>query len=88
MDIIGVLQKEVNKIAKQKEYKENYNAKFKVSVLQEYSDEKGSNPSHKIILTVYRGGLSHSRVLFPKTFNTYGYDSLEDEMMYLFNSTM
>lgn len=89
MNIVDILQAEVDRIVKEKRYKKEYGRKFVVSVLQESFDkEMNGFVDQKILLTVHCKGISNSRVIFPIIKATYGYDSLEEEIKYLFNSTM
>jgi hypothetical protein len=82
-DIVDIIQHKVNKIAKEKY--SSPDAKFTVSILQEFTKDKLS--TQKIIITI-DNGIKHSRVLFPKPDTECGYNSLAEEMEYLFNSTM
>lgn len=81
-----ILQKEVNRIVKEKGYKKDYNAKFKISVLLGDSTSNDKE-SHKIVLSVLRCGLNRSRIIFPKS-SGFDYIPLEEEMAYLLNSTL
>lgn len=81
-----ILQKEVDRIAKEKGYKTDYGAKFKISVLLGNSTSN-TKESHKIVLSVFRCGINRSRIIFPKS-NSFDYIPLEEEMQYLFNSTI
>lgn len=79
-----LLQKEVDRIAKIKNYKENYGAKFKISILLSPIEDK-STESHKIILSVLRGNINRSRIIFPKV-SVHDYTNLENEIEFLLNS--
>lgn len=81
-----ILQKEVNKIVKEKGYKKDYDAKFKISILLGDSTSNDKE-SHKIVLSIFRCGLNRSRIIFPKS-SSFDYISLEEEMTYLLNSTL
>jgi len=88
MDIISILQKEVDNIAKEKYKNDSCKPTFIVSVYQKYNDITGKINNHKILLTVVHNGISHSRVIFPVLSNNFGYESLEKEIEWLYNSTM
>lgn len=81
-----LLQKEVDRIAKIKNYKENYGVKFKVSLLLNSISDRNLD-SHKVIITAYGNSISRSRVIFPKD-NASDYIPLSEEMNYLLNTIL
>lgn len=88
MNIISILQKEVDNIASESYRDDNCPPVFTVSLLQEHSDITGKVNNHKIILTIVHNRVSHSRIILPNLTYQYGYESLENEMKWLYNSTM
>lgn len=81
LDIIGLINKYVQEIAKDNWKKDECPPEFWVSVYG-YGDEQ------KIMITVNHLGSKFTEVLFPIKDATYGYDSLLTEMKYLYNRTM
>lgn len=89
--LIGIIQEAVDKIVEKEKYEIDYGREFKVSILQDlYNKDTRSYESEKILLSVYAGDFSFSRVIFPKNTkdSVYGLDTLEEEVKYLFNTTM
>lgn len=84
--IIDAIQFAVNEICEKEYSKDSCPPSFIVSVYQGYTNDKITE--NKILLTIDHSGIKHSRQLFPKLECEYGYDSLNDEMRYLYNSTM
>lgn len=81
LDIIGLLNEYVNEIAKTKWCKDECPPKFVVSIF-------GDGEQQKILLTVSHLGYNFSEVIFPKPDATYGYETIEQEMTWLYNRTM
>lgn len=81
-----ILQKEVDRIAKLKQYKEDYGIKLKVSILLEDTSSKHIE-SHKILLTAMSGDVNRSRVIFPKN-SVHDYIPLAEEIRFLVNSLL
>ena len=88
IDIIEAIQYSVDKIVKVK-YKEDTSTppKFIVSLLDR-SDKEGKLINHEIALTVSHAGFIHTRTIFPQVQYKYGYEPLEREIEWLYNSTM
>ncbi|QWU14322.1 hypothetical protein SAMN04487895_101625 [Paenibacillus sophorae] len=88
MDIFECVQTQVDKIVNEK-YKDNEEPPiFTVSLLYEKEETGGKDVDHKIILTIQHCGLAFSKVIFPQTKHRFGYESLEEEMKYMYNKTM
>ena len=83
MNIIELIQKEVNAIAKTKFANDECPPEFIVSVLFERDMNE-----QKPILTIKHLGSSFSRILFPQSDSLYGYEELEKEVVSLYNQTM
>ncbi|GAA4879317.1 hypothetical protein GCM10023310_69330 [Paenibacillus vulneris] len=88
MNLVQILQKKVNKITKETYKSDECSPIFTVSLLYEKAEHNKEDKDHKIILTVQHLGSAFSKVIFPQTKNVYGYESLEEEMKYLYNRTM
>lgn len=88
MDIFQTIQKKVNKIAKETYKLDDDPPEFIVSLLYEKAENGAKDIDHKIVLTVKHCGFSFSKVIFPQTSQRYGYESLEDEMKYMYNKTI
>jgi len=79
-DIIEILQKEVDSL-NDKNYKhDECKPEFNISILNE-NDEK-------IILSIHHLHRRFSRVVFPRDDCYYGYESLEEILIDLYNQTM
>ena len=87
MELFTIIQSKVDKLAKEIYKTDSCPPEFIVSNYQVENNE-GKIVDHKIMLTVRHNGISHSRVLFPKVRNNYGYDDIKEEMKWLYNSTM
>lgn len=89
----SILNNEIKRIIKrlQKTDPNKYkNTQFFTSILIDTNGQKYPNQNkepHKIILTCIHDNQHHSRIIFPKT-SEFEYMSLEEEMEYLYNSTM
>ena len=82
MNIISLLDKHVQEVAKTKWADDTIcPPKFWISIL-------GYQEEQKIILTVNHNRLSFSKIIFPITDAYYDYDSIEQEMEWLYNRTM
>jgi hypothetical protein len=91
MDIIEIIQKKVDKLTKQNYAGDECPPQFIVSLFYNNREEdvdSDSDHEHKIIMTVLHSGYAFSKVIFPITKYIYGYESLEDEMKYMYNRTM
>jgi len=88
IDIIEAIQYSVDKITKNK-YKEDVDTppKFIVSLLDRF-DNEGEIVAHEIALTVIHMGFTHTRTIFPQLHYKYGYEPLDREITWLYNSTM
>ena len=86
INIIDAIQYAVDKIVKEK-YKYNTPPKFIVSQMDRYNSE-GKVGGHEIVLTIEHMGWKRTRTLFPNLSCGYGYEPLEREIEYLYNSTM
>jgi len=86
--IIDAIQYAVDKICKQ-EYKNDTDSppKFTVSVADRIN-KHGKIDQHEIVLTIEHNGIRKTRTIFPRLEYNYGYESLKDEMTWLYNSTM
>ena len=87
IDIFDAIQFAVDKIKKQEYKNDPCPPKFIVSQLDKY-DNKGEIIGHEIILTIKHNGQCRTKPLFPRLDYKYGYESLKDEMKWLYNSTM
>ena len=87
IDIIDAIQYAVDKIAKQQYKIDECRPNFIVSQLDRY-DNEGKIIQHEIVLTVIHNGQQRTRPLFPRLDCKFGYESLKDEMTWLYNSTM
>ena len=88
IDIIEAIQRSVDKIVKKKyDSDKDSPPKFIVSLLDK-SDNEGKFIGHEIALTVTHMGWVHTRVIFPQLQYKYGYEPLEREIEWLYNSTM
>lgn len=90
-DILTILQQEIKRIENESNYNKNYGRKFHVSMLQEFDENKNITISILLNVKVKGSSLVLSRKIFPKDNKQdmiYGLPSLEEEMEYLFNSTM
>ena len=92
-DIVTILNREVKRIQKEKGYKKNYGREFHISILQEVPKGEKQFGQFSLLLNVQLKdtGLCFSRKIFPKDEVgdiIYGLPPLEEEMKYLFNTTM
>jgi len=87
MNIVDYIQEVVDRIVKEKYKDDTCMPQFIVSVLQEI-DYSGKINNHKLLLTVIHNGISNTRVIFPILSYNYGYENLEKEIEWLYNSTM
>lgn len=90
MNLIEAIQKQVDKISRDK-YKDKENPViFIVSVLYSRDEEKRMNTDgdHKIALTIQHYGLSFTKVIFPDVKSVFGYEDLAETMEYMYNRTM
>lgn len=82
LDIVSMLEKEVQKLAKEKWAKDNCSPEFFLSL-----DNDDMN-NQKIIITINHMNRRFSETLFPRTDAQYGYDSVLSQMISLYNRTM
>lgn len=82
MDIIDVLQKYVNKLAKEKWNNAYSLPKFWVSLHNENEDDQS------IIITINNCGQKFTEKLFPRTDSQYGYEPIINQMVNMYNRTM
>ena len=87
INIIDAIQYAVDKISKQQYKNDPCKPKFIVSQLDKYNNES-EIIQHEIVLTIKHSGQQRTRPLFPRLDCKYGYESLKDEMEWLYNSTM
>lgn len=82
LDIIDLLNKYVQELAKIK-YATDTTCppQFWVSIL-------GYGENQKIVLSVSHLGSSYSKILFPQPDADYGYETIEQEVEWLYNRTM
>ncbi|KAA9007303.1 hypothetical protein F4V43_02110 [Paenibacillus spiritus] len=88
MDIIQCIQEKVDKIFDEIYSINECQPAFTISLLFEGAGDNKHDMEHKIVLTVEHNDFAFSKVIFPNVKNTYGYESLEEEMRYLYNRTM
>jgi hypothetical protein len=92
IDIIKCIQEQVDKIVKEKYKNDSCPPIFTVSVLYKEDDNLQTkvqrDKDHKIILTIQHCGSAFSKVIFPQTYNVYGYEPLEEIMKHMYNRTM
>ncbi|KAF6630574.1 hypothetical protein H6F38_14190 [Paenibacillus sp. EKM208P] len=92
MDIIDAIQRVVNEVVENEYRHDECPPDFIVSLLYEKSIvqefEERSDRDHRIILTVRHLGSCFSKVIFPQVTQVFGYDSLKEEMKYMYNRTM
>ena len=87
IDIFHALQYAVDKIAKARYSKDTCPPKFIISQYERKNLEDKVE-AHEILLTVEHAGQKRSRAIFPRLHYSCGYESLADEMKWLYNSTM
>lgn len=90
MDIISAIQKQVDLICDEK-YGDDKDTPpvFIVSLLYEdLPDVVKKDKDHKICLTISHMESCFTKVIFPRVEQVFGYDSLEEDMKYLYNRTM
>jgi hypothetical protein len=86
-DIFHALQFAVDKITKKYYDKDDCVPKFIISQFDKRNTE-GKVIEHEILLTVEHAGQIRTKTLFPRLDYQFGYESLKDEMMWLYNATM
>lgn len=87
LDIIKALQRTVDNISTEEYVNDSCPPEFKVSLYEEFEGDKIIN--HKILLTISHLNHTLSRTIFPNLKYTYGgYESIKDEMKWLYNATM
>lgn len=82
MDIINIIEEYVQKIAKEYWNTDNCPPKFWVSL---NNDDMNNQ---KIMITVYHLGSKFTETLFPRSNTEYGYDSVLNQMISMYNRTM
>ncbi|ODA08214.1 hypothetical protein [Paenibacillus polymyxa] len=92
MNIIGAIQRVVDEVVENEYRHDECTPEFIVSLLYEKNlvqefDER-TDRDHSIILTVRHLGSCFSKVVFPQVTQVFGYDSLKEEMKYMYNRTM
>ena len=80
-DIIDVLEKYVQKLAKQHWQNDDCPPKFWVSLYNE-------NLSDQSIMITISHGFKFTEKLFPRNDSHYGYDAILDQMVSMYNRTM
>lgn len=86
-NIVELVQERVNKLNDEHWATDECKPVFIVSILYDYELKKDKKDQF-ILLTCQHLSSSFSRILFPKTENIYGYESILDEMHGLYNQTM
>lgn len=81
-DILDVLQDHANKIVTDYWKDDDCTPVFRVSIINEDMNNQ------KILLTITHLGSSFTYTLFPRTNSYYGYESLENMMINMYNQTM
>ena len=81
MNIISLLDKYIEKITINKWTDDTCTPRFWVSII-------GYGEDQKIVLSVSHLGNSYSKILFPQPDANYGYETIEQEMEWLYNRTM
>lgn len=81
LDIIELVDKYVQEIAKERWKDDECPPEFWVSLM-------GYDENQKIMLSVKHLGSVYTKILFPVKDATYGYDAIKTEMEYLYNRTM
>ena len=87
ISIINTLQEKVDEIAKEKYGDDSCSPNFIVSQYEK-KDEKGKVINHEIMLTIIHCEFAVMRTIFPRIVYKYGYEPLENEIMWLYNTTM
>jgi len=87
INIIDAIQYAVDKISKQQYKNDPCKPKFIVSQLDKYNNE-GEIIQHEIVLTIKHNYKQRTRPLFPRLDYECGYESLKNEIVWLYNSTM
>ncbi|MEK4427748.1 hypothetical protein MHB54_00660 [Paenibacillus sp. FSL M7-0802] len=92
MDVIDSIQKIVDEVCKNEYINDKCPPDFIISLLYEGTNvqelDERTDKDHKIILTVRHLGSCFSKVIFPQVNRVFGYDSLKEEMKYMYNRTM
>ncbi|WP_311078177.1 hypothetical protein [Paenibacillus polymyxa] len=89
MDIIDAIQRVVNEIVENEYRHDECPPDFIISLLYDVQElEERTDKDHRIILTVRHLGSCFSKVIFPQVTQAFGYDSLKEEMKYMYNRTM
>ena len=81
-DIISILEEKVIKLAKEHWKSDKCPPEFWVSL----NDEDVNN--HRIMLTISHLGYKFTEKIFPRDNSNYGYDSLLNQMINMYNKTM
>lgn len=81
MNILSLLEKHIQEIVETKWADDTCPPRFLVSVL-------GYGEEQKIVLLVSHNGYCYSKVIFPIPGVNYSYNSIEQEMEWLYNRTM
>jgi len=85
--IIDCIQFAVDKITNEVSIGDSHKPKFIVS-LYEKCDSKGKIIEHEILLTIKHLNHTKSRTIFPRLDYDCGYETIKDEMIWLYNSTL
>lgn len=85
LTIVEVIQHRVTKLNNKHWSTDECKPNFIVSILYDYGKNK---KEQYIMLTVQHLGSNFSSILFPRTENHYGYESILSEMTNLYNQTM
>ena len=81
--IVRLIEKEIHRIARERfSWDKNSFPEFLVSLDNE--DMK----NQKLMITINHNGVKFTERLFPRDNTFYGYDSVEDQMINMFNQTM
>lgn len=81
LDIIGLIDRYVQEIAKEHWKNDECPPEFWVSL-------SGYDEDQKILITINHLGSKFTKVLFPIKDACYGYGAIKTEMQYLYNRTM
>ena len=82
LDIINILEQYVNTLAKEHWKSDNCPPKFWISL----NNEDMNNQS--IMITIKHCGYKFTEKLFPRKNTEYGYDSILNQMINMYNQTM
>lgn len=81
-DIVSIIEEYVQKTAKEYWKNDDCPPKFWVSLNNEDMDNQ------KIMITVYHLGRKFTENLFPRSNTEYGYNSVSEQMINMYNQTM